>query len=190
MNEGVIDLMRALDFAARRHAAQRRKGAAAEPYINHLTEVARLVAEATDGDDWRLVVAALLHDTIEDTGATREELEQKFGTEVADLVAEVTDDKKLRKEIRKLIQAETAPHKSRRAQIIKIADKISNLRSITLSPPLDWGAKRKLEYFEWAKKVVDGCRGANERLEAQFTAAHDSGLRVIGAQEQVAESRS
>lgn len=179
MNESVVDLMRALDFAARKHRDLKRKGAAAEPYINHLTEVARLVAEATDGDDALLIIGALLHDTIEDTKTTREELEREFGQAVAALVAEVTDDKSLPKEERKRLQIETAPHKSRGAQIIKIADKISNLRSIAESPPSDWSAERKRLYFDWATKVVDGCRGANERLAAQFDAAHKSGLEVI-----------
>lgn len=179
MSRAVVDLMRALDFAARKHRDQRRKGGAAEPYINHLTEVARLVAEATEGKDTPVVVAALLHDTIEDTKTTREELERQFGPDVAALVSEITDDKELPKAERKRLQIANAPHKSERAKMIKIADKTSNLRSIVASPPVDWDARRQREYLEWAAKVVEGCRGVNRNLEAQFDAAHRAGLRAI-----------
>lgn len=179
MSQAVVDLARALDFAARKHRDQRRKGAAAEPYINHLTEVARLVAEATGGKDAPSVIAALLHDTIEDTRTTREELEREFGPEVAALVSEVTDDKNLPRAERKRLQIANAPHKSERAKMIKIADKTSNLRSIVTSPPVDWDSRRQREYFEWAAKVVDGCRGTNRNLEALFDAAHRAGLQAI-----------
>ena len=180
MSDVVITLVRALDFVARKHTDQRRKGAAAEPYINHLSEVALLVAEATRGRDRLAVLGALLHDTIEDTTATTEELEAEFGAEVAALVAEVTDDKRLPKHERKRLQIETARHKSRRAKLIKIADKTSNLRSIIESPPVDWDAARRCEYFEWAAQVVEGCRGANARLEAGFDEAYRRGRQVLG----------
>ena len=157
LNTTIIGLTRALAFAAAAHANQRRKGAAQEPYINHLAEVALLLAEATDGQDLNLVLAGLLHDTIEDTPATRQELMEHFGKDVADLVLEVTDDKSLPKAERKRLQIETAPHKSDRAKMIKIADKVSNLNSILESPPVDWSEERKREYFEWARRVVDGC---------------------------------
>jgi len=179
MSKAVVDLTRALDFAALKHRDQRRKGAAAEPYLNHLTEVARLVAEATEGKDTALVIAALLHDTIEDTRTTRDELEHEFSPEVAALVSEVTDDKNLPKAERKRLQIVNAPHKSERAKMIKIADKISNLRSIVASPPVHWDAHRQREYFEWAAKVVDGLRGVNRSLEADFDAAHRAGLQAI-----------
>jgi (p)ppGpp synthase/HD superfamily hydrolase len=179
MDQTVVEVMHALDYAARKHRDQRRKGSAAEPYINHLTEVARLVAEATEGEDTLSVLGALLHDTIEDTKTTREELEQEFGLEVANLVAEVTDDKRLPKAERKRLQIEHAPHKSARAKMIKIADKTSNLRSIVSSPPLDWDLRRQQEYFEWAAKVVEGCRGINRKLEAQFDAVYKAGLLAI-----------
>lgn len=167
-NTDILQLARALDFAARMHEGQRRKGEAAEPYINHLAEVSRLLAEATDGTDAKLVVAGLLHDTLEDTDTTREELEEEFGSDVAALVVEVTDDKSLPKAERKNLQVEIAPTKSKRAQMIKIADKISNLSAILQSPPTDWSKERKLEYFEWAGRVVEGCRGCNIFLETLF----------------------
>src|SRR3954464_10060628 len=130
MSRDLIRLTRAYDFAARYHVQQTRKGVKAEPYINHLAEVALLVAEATDGADANLVLAAVLHDTIEDTKAKYEDLVFAFGEDVADLVKEVTDDKKLPKAERKRLQVQHAPHLSRRARMIKIADKTSNLRSV------------------------------------------------------------
>jgi len=166
----------ALDFAARKHTDHRRKGVRGEPYVNHLAEVACLVAEATEGQDPMAVVAALLHDTLEDTDATREELEEQFGADIASIVAEVTDDKRLTKEERKQRQVDHAPHASHRAKLVKLADKISNLRSMQVSPPADWKLERKVEYFEWAAAVVQGLRGTNPVLEAQFDAAYREGL--------------
>ena len=179
MSAPVVDLARAVDFAARKHRDQRRKGADAEPYVNHPAEVARLVAEATLGRDPVLVIAALLHDTIEDTATTREELVREFGEEVAALVAEVTDDKSLPKAERKRLQVHHAPSRSERAKLIKLADKTSNLRSMLSSPPADWDPRRKREYLAWAAEVVAGCRGVNERLEAWFDEAHRAGLAAL-----------
>jgi len=160
--------MRAIDFAARKHSDQRRKGRAKEPYINHLTEVACLLAEATAGHDLVAVLGAILHDTIEDTNTTPAELAATFGDEVANLVAEVTDDERLPKHERKLLQIDTAARKSARARLIKIADKTSNLRSLVESPPEAWDSDRKREYVEWAARVVQECRGVNPWLEARF----------------------
>jgi (p)ppGpp synthase/HD superfamily hydrolase len=176
MIEAVLLIARALDFAARKHVDQRRKGEAEEPYINHLAEVANLLAEATGGEDAVLVAAGLLHDTIEDVGVTHAELAQAFGPEVADLVREVTADKSLPKQERKRLQVEHAPHKSGRARQLKIADKTSNLRAIRNSPPKDWDEERKREYFDWARRVVDGCRGVNAKLEATFDEAWKAGV--------------
>ena len=134
MNDCLL-IVRAFDFAARKHSDQRRKGAAREPYINHLAEVAELVARASEGTDPELIAAAILHDTVEDTATTKAELTELFGVEVANLVGEVTDNKSLEKEGRKRLQIETAPHKSLRAKVIKLADKTSNLRAIVRSPP-------------------------------------------------------
>lgn len=171
MNQDVLTIARALDFAARKHVHQRRKGKAAEPYINHLAEVARLLAEATDGLDANLVAAGLLHDTIEDQGVTHAELASEFSRDVADLVREITDDKSLDKAVRKRLQVVHAPHKSGRARMLKIADKTSNLRTLVQSPPADWEPGRIQAYFDWATQVVAGCRGVSARLEADFDAA-------------------
>jgi (p)ppGpp synthase/HD superfamily hydrolase len=161
-------ILEAANFAAEKHSGQRRKGAAREPYINHLLEVAHLVSSAISQPDTNLVIAALLHDSIEDAGVTREDIVSRFGSDVADLVAEVTDDKSLPKAERKRLQVENAPKKSIRAQVIKLADKISNLRSMLVSPPADWDEQRKREYFEWAKAVVGGLRDPNPILKAEF----------------------
>src|SRR5271166_1576149 len=128
--EPLQGILAAARFAAEKHAHQRRKGLAGEPYVNHLIEVAQLIASSSEVLDTNLVMAGLLHDTIEDCGVTAQELEQQFGSDVAGLVVEVTDDKTLPKEMRKALQVQNAPKKSGRAQVIKLADKISNLRSI------------------------------------------------------------
>ena len=175
MND-VVSIARALDFAARKHVDQRRKGIAEEPYINHLVEVALLLAEATEGKDTELVMAGLLHDSIEDQGVLHEDLVELFGADVADLVREVTDDKTLEKHIRKQLQITETPHKSERAKMLKFADKISNLRSLKLSPPEDWEAPRRREYFEWAKKVVAGCGDVSVFLRGKFDEAYRNGV--------------
>jgi (p)ppGpp synthase/HD superfamily hydrolase len=168
---GIADLARAYQFAAVRHLGQKRKGKAGEPYINHLTEVADLVAEATAGRDPELVVAAVLHDILEDTQTTPEEVAREFGQRVALLVAEVSDDKSLPKEERKRLQIEHARALSPGAKHIKLADKTANLRSLCKSPPADWPPERIVDYAEWAVAVVAGCRGANAFLERRFQEA-------------------
>jgi (p)ppGpp synthase/HD superfamily hydrolase len=163
-----IAVLNAADAAARWHVHQRRKGAAKEPYINHLLEVGALVAEATDGNDPQLVIAALLHDAIEDCEVPYNLIAKTFGTDVADLVAEVTDDKTLEKAERKNRQVETAHKKTSRAKLLKLADKTSNLRALVSSPAPDWSVRRRIEYIEWACRVADGLRGINAFLERQF----------------------
>lgn len=175
----LIDLVRALEFAARKHRSHRRKGEAEEPYVNHLAEVTLLLAEATGGEDPVLLMAGLLHDTIEDTATTEEELAAEFGPEVAGLVAEVTDDKSLEKQERKRLQIERASLGSRRAQMLKLADKTSNVRSIVHSPPRNWSRRRKAEYLRWAARVVEHCRGANRHLEAEFDKALTSATAAL-----------
>ncbi len=169
-------LVRALDFAARQHINQRRKGERAEPYVNHLTEVAVLLAETTNGSDVALVAAGLLHDTIEDTATTRDDLAAQFGETVASVVMEVTDDKSLPKAARKQLQIDHAPTLTARAKQVKLADKISNLRALVHTPPQGWSLERRREYFAWAARVVDGCRGINPHLERLFDDAHKHGM--------------
>jgi len=168
MND-VVTVMRAANFAARKHADQRWKGEDAEPYVNHLIEVATLAAEATSGDA-DVVVAALLHDVVEDQGVKVEEIARDYGARVAGLVDEVTDDKKLDKSLRKELQVENAPHKSEGACVIKLSDKTSNLRAIAKSPP-PRPLERKREYLAWARRVVAGLRYKPAGLLAQFEKA-------------------
>ncbi|MGP9810077.1 HD domain-containing protein [Rhodopseudomonas sp. NSM] len=175
----LVLVSRAADFAARCHAGQRRKGSAKEPYVNHVAEVAELLAVATDGSDAALVAAGWLHDTIEDSGTTRDELIEQFGDDVAALVIECTDDKTLPKAERKRLQVEHAPHLSGRARMVKVADKISNLRSLIFSPPDDWERERLVDYLDWADQVVAGCRGVNAYLERIYDETASSGRAVL-----------
>jgi len=171
----------AADFAARAHVGARRKGAAGEPYVNHLAEVAALLAVASGGEDAVLVAAGWLHDTLEDTATTYAQLEDHFGPEVANVVAEVTDDKSLPDAERKRRQVETVTGKSARAQLLKIADKTSNLRALAASPPVGWDRDRLIAYIDWAEAVVGQCRGQNGFLDAVFINARDTARREIDA---------
>lgn len=177
-NQGCVDpvrrIMAAARFAAEKHAQQRRKGENGEPYFNHLLEVAGLIADSSRDLDVELMMAAFLHDTVEDTGVTLQELEHHFGKDVATLVAEVTDDKSLPKETRKQLQVQHTPGKSSRAQTLKLADKISNLRAIISSPPVGWSLERKQQYFEWARQVVSGIASPNEFLKSEFDKTYQS----------------
>jgi guanosine-3',5'-bis(diphosphate) 3'-pyrophosphohydrolase len=161
-------LLKAATFAARKHRDQRRKDADASPYINHPLEVAEVLARIGGVDDTSVLQAALLHDTVEDTKTTPEELELEFGAAVRTLVEEVTDDKRLEKEERKRLQVAHAPHLSPRAKLIKLSDKICNVRDVMYAPPKAWDQSRRVEYLEWAREVVDGCRGTNPALEGHF----------------------
>jgi guanosine-3',5'-bis(diphosphate) 3'-pyrophosphohydrolase len=164
----IATLLQATRFAADKHRYQRRKGEDATPYINHPIEVADLCANVGGVTDIGTLVAAVLHDTVEDTETTPEEIEALFGAEVRALVEEVTDDKSLPKPERKRLQIEHAPDLSPHAKGIRIADKISNVLDITHNPPAGWSPKRKREYLERAYKVVEGCRGVNQGLDRWF----------------------
>ncbi len=162
------NLLHAASFAARKHTGQKRKGERGEPYINHPLEVANLIANVGGVEDLDILIAAVLHDTVEDCGVKREEIEELFGEKVAGFVMEVTDDKSLPKAERKRLQVEHAPHLSTGAKIVKLADKISNINDITNSPPADWSVERRLEYIEWGVSVAAGLRGVNGPLEEHF----------------------
>ena len=159
-------------FAANKHRDQRRKDANASPYINHPIALANVLANEAGIDDERVLVAAILHDTIEDTETTVQELVRLFGQEVTAIVLEVTDDKALPKAERKRLQVENAPDISRRAKLVKLADKICNLRDVAANQPVGWSVERKQEYFDWAKAVVDGVRGVHPELERIFDEAY------------------
>lgn len=161
-------LVKALAFAADKHRTQRRKDADASPYINHPIALANVLANEGGITDVVVLSAAVLHDTIEDTNTTAEELTAIFGPKVTATVLDVTDDKGLDKHVRKQRQIEHAPHISQEAKLVKLADKICNLRDILASPPADWSPERKQGYFDWAAKVVAGVRGVHPELEAVF----------------------
>jgi guanosine-3',5'-bis(diphosphate) 3'-pyrophosphohydrolase len=173
MADPCIAVLKAAETAARWHADQKSKGAEGAPYVNHLLEVASLVADATAARDSNLIIAALMHDAIEDQDIQREEIAKRFGEDVASLVQESLPSKE-----RKRLQVEHAPRKSRRAKILKLADKISNIRSIAIDPP-DWSARRRLAYVQWGRDVVAGLRGASRQLERLFDEAAQEAEQAI-----------
>jgi guanosine-3',5'-bis(diphosphate) 3'-pyrophosphohydrolase len=164
--------IQALAFAAEKHKNQRRKDLDASPYINHPIALANVLANEAGIFDIDVLCAAVLHDTVEDTQTTEAELNELFGTRICGIVMEVTDDKTIEKSVRKQRQIDHAPHISHSAKLVKLADKICNLRDILGSPPADWPLARKLQYFDWAYKVVAGLRGVHPQLEAIFDATH------------------
>jgi len=170
-------LFRALAFAAHKHRDQKRKDAEASPYINHPIALAEVLAGEGGVTDIEVLAAALLHDTIEDTDTSLEELRAEFGERIAGMVAEVTDDQALPKAERKRLQIEHAAGISDGAKLVKLADKICNLRDVADRPPARWDLQRRQEYFEWARQVIDRLRGAPgdsmRRLEAAFDIAYD-----------------
>lgn len=173
-------ILKAVQFAATKHSNQRRKNKEASPYINHPIEVANHLSSVGEVEDEDILIAALLHDTIEDTDTTREEIAAEFGERVASLVCECTDDKSLPKLERKRLQIENAPKKSPGAKLIKIADKTCNLRAILSDPPGDWAISRQHDYFLWAEKVLVGLLGENEALDAQVRTVLRDGFIKFG----------
>jgi len=185
----VGQLLRAVLFSAHKHRGQRRKDEDASPYINHPIEVAELIANVGGVSDLSTLMAAILHDTVEDTGSTFAELEEAFGQEVRLLVEEVTDDKRLLKEERKRLQIVHAQQLSEGAKQIKIADKICNVRDVTHNPPPKWPLERRREYFQWAAKVVEGCRGSNPDLERRFDEVLQEGWLKLGGAGEIEEAQ-
>jgi len=169
--KGLPLIIEALQFAARKHRDQRRKDREASPYVNHPIDLAHVLCNEAGIEDPVVLAAALLHDTVEDTDTTEQELIGHFGPEIASIVMEVTDDKSLPKARRKRLQVEHAPHASERARLVKLADKICNLRDMAGSPPANWSLERRREYFDWAREVVEGLRGTHPVLERLFDEA-------------------
>ncbi|MDR0565376.1 MAG: HD domain-containing protein [Azoarcus sp.] len=161
-------IFKAASFAAEKHRDQRRKDAESSPYINHPIALVNVLVNEGNVTDPDVLCAALLHDTIEDTEATADELRGIFGDTVTGIVLEVTDDKSLPKAERKRLQIEHAPHASPQAKLVKLADKICNLRDLLASPPADWPIARKQEYFDWSAKVVTGVRDVHPGLALAF----------------------
>ena len=165
-------LLKALAFSAARHKDQRRKDVEASPYINHPITLANVLCNEGHVTDMEVICGALLHDTIEDTDTEPEELEAEFGKAIRDIVMEVTDDKTLPSSERKQAQIEHAAGISDKAKLVKLADKISNLRDVANCPPPDWSLERRREYFDWARAVIDGLRGVDAGLERVFDMAY------------------
>lgn len=180
MRSDLVLVLDAASFAADRHRRQRRKDAQASPYINHPLALADILAREGGVEDAKVIAAALLHDTVEDTDTSIKELEARFGKRVASIVAEVTDDKSLTPEERKQLQIVKASSNSRGAKLVKLADKIANLRDLSATPPADWSLERRTEYFQWAKQVVQGLRGTNASLEAAFDQIYVRGTGILG----------
>ena len=166
--QDMSSILAAIHFSADKHRNQRRKDAESTPYINHPIEVAGLLWRIGNVRDISVIIAALLHDLIEDTKTTPDEIASRLGERVLSMVLEVTDDKRLPKSERKRLQIEHAPHLSDEAKQIKLGDKICNVRDIADSPPKDWDAQRRRDYLDWAEKVVEGIRGCNPPLEAFY----------------------
>ena len=175
-------ILKAAEFAAHKHRTQRRKGAGQRPYIGHCIEVARLIADVGKVEDSNVLAAALLHDTVEDTDTTRDEIRKEFGSVIDELVAEVTDDKSLDSPVRKEAQVTHAPHLTEGAKVIKLADKISNVREIGVDPPETWPLKRRQEYFDWAERVVAAIGRVNPSLEELFARTLETSTRILSAQ--------
>ena len=171
-------LFKAITFAAEKHKFQKRKGQDKTPYINHPLQVADLLIRVGGQTDVTLITAAILHDTVEDTDATMQDIENQFGKAIMRVVKEVTDNKSLPKEERKRLQVETASYKSDLAKMLKIADKTCNVRDIVERPP-NWSTQRKLDYLTWSEKVVAGVRGVNQPLEALFDEWIAKGRKII-----------
>jgi guanosine-3',5'-bis(diphosphate) 3'-pyrophosphohydrolase len=161
-------LFKALSFAAHKHKDQRRRDVDASPYINHPISLADILCNEAQVTDVETICSALLHDTIEDTQTTAEELEQAFGKTICAIVMEVTDDKSLSKAARKQAQIDHAAHISEKSKLVKLADKISNLRDVLYNAPPDWDLDRRQQYFDWALCVIDQVRGTHPELEALF----------------------
>lgn len=166
-------LIKALTFAADRHRNQRRKNVDAFPYINHPISLVNILCNEVHITDINLICSALLHDTVEDTETTEEELTAHFGQEISSIVMEVTDDQSITvRQKRKQLQIDHASHISEPAKILKLADKISNLRDLAIDPPPSWSIARRREYFDWSKQVIDQLRGTHAELEALFDQAY------------------
>lgn len=179
-DDNISLVLKALSFSAEKHRNQRRKGAEAVPYINHPINVARILRETGGVREIAVIVAAILHDTVEDTETTFAEIEEHFGSVVRNFVAEVTDDKSLPKLERKRLQIEHAPRLSAGAKQIKLADKISNIEDVAFSPPADWSRQTRMEYLTWADDVVNGLRGCNQEMERCYDAAMDRARKHLG----------
>lgn len=180
MDDSVGLILKAIRFSATKHNDQRRKDSKSSPYINHPIQVAEILWTIGEVRDVNLLIASILHDTLEDTETSPAEIKTEFGENVLALVLEVTDDKSLPTQVRKQRQVESAPHKTQDAKLLKLADKICNVRDLIYSPPRAWSLGRQREYLLWSEKVVAGLRGVNPGLERYYDELLASGKRSLG----------
>ncbi len=173
---GVIE---ALHFAAHKHRSQLRKGETKTPYINHVIAVVHTLATVGRVADRVLLIAAALHDTVEDTETSWEELEALFGLEVCGVVQEVTDDKKLPKQERKKLQIEHASHLSDRAKQLKLADKACNVQDVIDDPAVGWSLERRIDYLDWTEASAKGCRSVNAALVEHYDSVLQGGREAL-----------
>lgn len=170
----LIVLIDTINFAAEKHKNQRRKNAEKTPYINHPIGVMNLISNVGKVNDLPILQAAVLHDTVEDTKTTFDEIEQRYGKQVRDIVAEVTDDKSLPKAERKKLQIQNAHKKSYAGRMVKLADKLYNLRDLIECAPDKWTVERIQGYFVWAYLAINEIRGTNKFLEDELNKAFNS----------------
>ncbi|MFZ9848658.1 MAG: HD domain-containing protein [Flavobacteriales bacterium] len=161
-------LFKALNYSAEQHKAQRRKGMESVPYINHPIKVTNIITQFIPDASDDLICAAILHDVVEDTDATIDDIKNKFGDAIASIVQEVTDDKSISKAESRRKQIENAPKLSYNAKIIRVCDKISNVRDICGENIPDWDYKTKIEYLNWAEQVVYALDKFHEELQFAF----------------------
>ena len=188
--EHISLILKALGFASRKHEGQRRKGGRASPYVNHLIDVAEKLWELGGVHDLTTIVAGILHDTIEDTTTTPDELASAFGSEICSIVLELSDDKSLPKPVRKRLQVEHAGNLSSRARLVKIADKISNIHDIMDSPPVGWSCEERLNYIVWAEEVINRLRGTNENLERYFDTLCSEAKKKINEEKNMTDNEN
>lgn len=166
MNEGDIHIvLEAVGFAAEGHNGQLRENPEKTPYIIHPIRVTEHLMTIANVHERDILVAALLHDTVEDTKITFADIQKSFGTTAEGYVRELTDNMSLPQEERMKLQIETAPKKSLAAAQIKLADKYDNLKSLQSNPPATWDQKKIDEYFLSAKKVTSSLPAANVPLK-------------------------
>ncbi|HEX6270242.1 MAG TPA: HD domain-containing protein [Anaerolineales bacterium] len=180
MDDSVGLILKAIRFSAEKHNDQRRKDSRSSPYINHPIQVAETLWKIGDVRDSTLLIASILHDTIEDTATVPDEIKSVFGDDVLALVLEVSDDKSLPKQVRKQLQIKSASHKTQNAKLLKLADKICNVRDLIYSPPRSWSLRRRREYLLWTEKVVAGLRGVNTSLEKYYDELLADGKKLLG----------
>ncbi|MEY3220256.1 MAG: hypothetical protein RIT27_1613 [Pseudomonadota bacterium] len=178
-------LLIALRFSSEKHRNQRRKDPEASPYINHPIQVAETIWRIGKIYSIETIIAGLLHDTVEDTQTTLEELEEHFGLEITNIVKEVTDDKSLPASERKRLQIEHAPYISQRAKWVKLSDKICNVADITHNPPKGWSLHRQISYLDWTEQVVKGLRGCSVALETYYDQVLTEGRTLLKMREEM-----